>query len=286
MINHISFPNLGLAFDVNRTAFSVFGINIYWYGIIIAAGMILAFIYGAREFKRQGMKQDDLLNMFLISVPVAILCARLYYVVFSFDLYRDDLRSILDIRNGGIAVYGSLIGAGVVVVIYCLKKKLNVGEVLDVLAVGFLIGQAIGRWGNFVNGEAFGSPTTLPWAMSIAQDGVTYANSVHPTFLYESVWNAVGAALLLIYKRHKKFSGELFCAYILWYGAGRFWIEGLRTDSLYIGSVRVSQVVALLSVFFGAAAIAAGRICKNKNLSFNLKSKRNTADEPGDENKL
>lgn len=285
MINHISFPGLGLDFNISRTAFSVFGINIYWYGIIIAAGMIIAFIYGSREFKKQGMKQDDLLNMFLISVPVAIICARLYYVAFSFDMYRDNLWSIFDIRNGGIAVYGSLIGAGAVVLIYCFKKKLNLGAVLDVFAVGFLIGQAIGRWGNFVNGEAFGSPTTLPWAMSITEGGVTYASSVHPTFLYESLWDAIGVAILLIYKRHKKFSGEVFCAYILWYGLGRVWIEGLRMDSLYIGSVRVSQIVALLSVFFGAAAIIAGRIYKNKNLSFNLKIKHNSADESDDSSK-
>ncbi len=262
MVNEISFPNLRIDLKINRAAFTILGINIYWYGIIIAAGMILAFIYGSREFKRRGMKQDDLLNMFLISVPVAIICARLYYVIFSFDSYRGDLAAIFDIRSGGIAVYGSLIGAGAVVTIYCYIKKLSLGEVLDVLAVGFLIGQAIGRWGNFVNGEAFGTATNLPWAMTIKEGGITYADSVHPTFLYESLWDALGIVVLLLYKKHKKFNGEVFCAYILWYGLGRFWIEGLRTDSLYLGALRISQIVALISVFLGAAAITAGRIKK------------------------
>lgn len=273
MINEISFPGLGLEFTINRAAFSVGGIDVYWYGIIIAAGMILAFIYGSREFKRCKLSQDDLLNMFLISVPVAIICARLYYVIFSFDQYRDNLLEIFDIRNGGIAVYGSLIGAAIVVVIYCLKKKINLGLVLDILAVGFLIGQAIGRWGNFVNGEAFGSATTLPWAMTIKSGGVTYADSVHPTFLYESLWNALGVIILLILRKHKRFNGEIFCAYILWYGLGRFWIEGLRTDSLYLGNLRISQLVALTSGFLGITAITAGRVMKKQGIKPHIVSR-------------
>ena len=214
--------------------------------------------------------------MFLICVPVAILCARLYYVIFSFDQYRDNLLSIFDIRNGGIAVYGSLIGAGIVVLVYCLKKKINLGAVLDILAVGFLIGQAVGRWGNFVNGEAFGTATTLPWAMTIASDGVTYAQSVHPTFLYESLWDLAGVIILLVYRKHKGFNGEVFLGYILWYGLGRFWIEGLRTDSLYLGPLRISQVVALMSVFLGLAGIAAGRFLKRKNIKISIGKPRGT----------
>lgn len=265
MINQISFPDLGINLTVNRVAFTVFGINIYWYGIIIAAGIVLAFIYGVHEFNRCGLKQDDLLNMFLICIPVSIICARLYYVIFSFEQYRDDLMSIFDIRNGGIAVYGSLIGAGIVVVTYCVKKKINLGAVLDILAVGFLIGQTIGRWGNFVNGEAFGSETTLPWAMTIASGGVTYASSVHPTFLYESLWNLAGLILLALYRKHKKFNGEVFCGYILWYGLGRLWIEGLRTDSLFLGPIRISQAIALISILLGICGIVVGRIKKQKN---------------------
>ena len=264
MVNTISFPNIGISLSINRAAFSIGGLDVYWYGIIIGIGMVLAFIFGVREFKRCKLKQDDLLNMFLICLPAAIICARLYYVIFSFDQYRDNLAEVFSIRSGGIAVYGSLIGAGAAVFIYCLKKKINLGLVLDILAIGFLIGQAIGRWGNFVNGEAYGTHTNLPWAMTIASKGVTYAESVHPTFLYESVWDALGVVILLLFRKHKKFCGEVFCAYILWYGLGRFWIEGLRTDSLYIGSLRVSQLVACLSVFIGAAGIVIGRIMKQR----------------------
>ena len=265
MVNVISFPNLGLSFKISRTAFTVGGINIYWYGIILACGMIAGLLYAFREVKKQDIKQDDALNMFLIAVPVAIICARLYYVIFSFDMYRDNLLEIFDIRGGGIAVYGSFIGAALVVFFYCRAKKISLGKVLDILAVGFLIGQAIGRWGNFVNGEAYGGPTALPWAMSITAEGGSHVDMVHPTFLYESLWDALGVALLLLFKKHKKFDGEVFCLYILWYGAGRFWIEGLRTDSLYLGSVRISQIVALLSAVVGAAVIIIKRIkIKNK----------------------
>ena len=256
MVNVISFPNLGLSFKINRAAFTVGGINIYWYGIILACGMIAGLLYAFREAKKQDIKQDDALNMFLIAVPVAIICARLYYVIFSFDMYRDNLLEIFDIRGGGIAVYGSFIGAAAVVIIYCLKKKISLGKVLDILAVGFLIGQAIGRWGNFVNGEAYGGPCSMPWAMTVAPtDGSAAAESVHPTFLYESLWDALGVLLLLLYKRRKKFDGEVFCLYILWYGIGRFWIEGMRTDSLYLGTIRISQLVALISAIAAAAAI-------------------------------
>lgn len=259
MTNVISFPGLGLSFTVSRAAFSVFGINIYWYGIIIALGMIAAMAYGFREVEKRGIKQDDALNMFLIALPVAIVCARLYYVIFNLDMYRGDLLSVFDIRGGGLAIYGGVIGAALTVIIYCRARKISLGEVLDIMAVGFLIGQAIGRWGNFVNGEAFGSGADLPWAMTIVSDGAARAESVHPTFLYESIWDAVGVALLILYKRHKRFSGELFCAYILWYGLGRFWIEGLRSDSLYLGTLRISQIVALVSVFAGIAGIIYGR---------------------------
>lgn len=270
MVSNITFPNLGLDFTVNRVAFSIGNMNIYWYGLIIAIGMILGLIYAMREFKRCDLNQDDLLNIFLICVPVSIIFARAYFVIFSFDQYRGDLLSIFNVRNGGIAVYGSLIGILLVLFVYCYKKKINLGSVLDILAVGFLIGQGVGRWGNFVNGEAFGSFTNLPWAMSIASGGVTYANSVHPTFLYESLWDVVGVVILCIYRKHKSFNGEIFCAYILWYGIGRFWIEGLRMDSLFVGSLRISQIVALISALLGTAVIVAGRTLKRKNISINI----------------
>lgn len=259
MIQTISFPNLGIEFVLNRIAFSIFGINVYWYGIIIACGLLAAIGYALYAAKYAGLKQDDLLNMLLIALPVSIICARLYYVAFSWAEFKDDPMEIFDIRSGGIAVYGSLIGAALVVFTYCKAKKIKIGMVLDILAIGFLIGQAIGRWGNFVNGEAFGSVTNLPWGMSIRQGGALVANYAHPTFLYESLWNAVGILILLQYKKFKKFDGELFCGYIVWYGLGRAWIEGLRMDSLYIGMFRISQILAVLSVIAGILLIVYGR---------------------------
>ena len=259
MINEITFPGLGLKFEVSRVAFRLFGLSVYWYGILIALGLILAIVYGVREANRTGLSQDDLLNMILIAVPAAIVCARLYYVVFSWDMYKDNLLSVFDVRSGGLAIYGGVIGACIVIFCYCRAKRIHMGLVLDVLAVGLLIGQAVGRWGNFVNGEAFGGPTGLPWAMSIKQDGAVVAQGVHPTFFYESLWNGVVIILLLLYKRIRRFRGELFCGYLTWYGLGRMWIEGLRADSLYIGNLRVSQLLAVLTVFLGMGLILYGR---------------------------
>lgn len=267
MSNVISFPNLGLSFTVNRAALTIGNFSVYWYGIIIACGLVLAVIYGIHESKRTGIDGDDFFNMLLIALPTAIVCARVYYVVFSWDLYKDSLMSVFDIRSGGLAVYGGIIGAVAVIFTYCRRKKIRVGIVLDLLAVGLLIGQCIGRWGNFVNGEAFGDVTELPWAMTVKSGGTIVAESVHPTFLYESLWNFIGIFVLLGYKRIKKFRGELFCAYLSWYGLGRAMIEGLRADSLYIGSVRVSQLLAVCCFAAGIFLILYGR--KTKNSLFN-----------------
>ena len=255
MINNISFPNLGLEFKINRAAFTIGSFSVYWYGILIALGLFLAIWYGYAECRRTGFNSDHMINMLLIALPLAIVCARAYYVIFNFDLYRDDLLSILDIRSGGIAIYGAVIGAFLSVYFYCRKNKLCLGTVLDLLAVGLLIGQAIGRWGNFVNGEAYGGYTTLPWAMTIENNGRLVAESVHPTFLYESLWNSIGVFLLLLLKKRKRFEGELFSSYMIWYGLGRFMIEGLRADSLYIGPLRISQLVSLCILIAGIIII-------------------------------
>lgn len=259
MINVISFPNLGLNFTINRVAFTIGGISVYWYGLIIAFGLLLAICCGISESKKSGLDNDDFLNMLLIALPVSIICARAYYVIFNFDLYKNDLLSILDIRGGGIAIYGAVIGAALTVIIYCKNKKINIGTVLDILAVGLLIGQSIGRWGNFVNGEAFGGPTTSTLAMTIASGGSIVAKSVHPTFLYESLWNGLGIIFLIIYKKFRKFNGEIFCGYMVWYGIGRAIIEGLRADSLYIGALRVSQILSIILVLTGIILIIKNR---------------------------
>jgi len=255
MVNHISFPGLGLSFEVSRSLFSVFGLPVYSYGLIIGLGVVLAFIYATREVGRKGISQDDFLNMFLIAVPVAIICARLYYVAFSWDYYSRNLSEILNIRGGGLAIYGGVIGAFSVVLIYCRKKKICIGTAFDILALSLLIGQSVGRWGNFVNGEAFGGYTALPWAMTIECDGVPIANSVHPTFLYESLFNALGFLVLCLYKKRQVFEGELACCYMVWYGTGRMLIEGLRADSLYLGPFRVSQLLSAVIALTGIILI-------------------------------
>ncbi len=259
MINQITFPGLGLNFDISRSLFSVFGIPVYTYGLIIAFGVILGFAYASKETKRQGISQDDFLNMFLLAVPVAIVSARLYYVIFSWSSYKDNLWEIFNIRGGGLAIYGGVIGASATVLIYCVKKNINKGTVFDILAVGLLIGQAIGRWGNFVNGEAFGAETALPWAMTVRRESMLIAYSVHPTFFYESILNALGILALCLYKRKKIFEGEIFCGYMVWYGFTRMIIEGLRADSLYIGVFRVSQILSGLLFATGLIIIIKNR---------------------------
>jgi len=259
MINNISFPNMGWEFEISRIAFTVFGVPVYFYGLLIGMGLLLAFMYAIYETKRAGIAQDDLLNMLLIAVPVSIVCARVYYVIFQWDYYKNNLTEIFNIRGGGIAIYGAVIGAAVVVYTYCHIKKLSLGKCLDILAIGSLIGQAVGRWGNFVNGEAYGEVTNLPWAMTIVQDGTLIAEMVHPTFLYESLWNFLGIGLLWLYRKYKKFEGEIFCGYMIWYGLGRMMIEGLRTDSLMIGDFRVSQLLSVCLVAVGIIIVVIKR---------------------------
>ncbi len=259
MINTVSFTGLGVSLRVSRSAFSVFGMPVYTYGILIALGVCIAFAYATIQIKKTGIRQDDFLNMFIIGLPSAIVGARIYYVIFSWDMYKNDIWEIFNFRGGGLAIYGGVICAAATVLIYCKAKRINKGTVLDVLAVALLIGQAIGRWGNFVNGEAYGSVTSLPWAMTIEQNGRIIAESVHPTFLYESVFNALGIVVLTLYKKKKIFEGEVFCAYMIWYGMGRFLIEGLRADSLMLGALRVSQLLSFALVATGIILIAKNR---------------------------
>ena len=247
MSETISFPYLGLSFNVDKVAFTLFGISVRWYGVIIGVGILAAFIYALYAVKTSELSQDDLLNMTIIALPCAIVGARLYYVIFNWDYYKDDLMGIFAIRNGGLAIYGGIIAAAIVIIVYCKCKKIKLGAPFDLLAVGLPIAQSIGRWGNFVNGEAYGGHTSLPIAMSIGN----YAKCVHPTFLYESLWNAAGVIIILLIKRKGKLKNRLFCVYMIWYGIGRFFIEGMRTDSLYLGVFRISQIVSLAIIALG-----------------------------------
>ena len=257
LLSPISFPNLGITVDPNPVAFTVFGKDIYWYGIIIALGFLLAVIYMMRRAPVFGLTQDDVLDEVLWAVPIGVICARLYYCIFYWELYADNPISILYIWEGGLAIYGGVIGGAITILVVSRVKKIKTGTMLDIAAMAVLIGQIFGRWGNFMNREAHGTVTDSFFKMGLvdASGAVTY---YHPTFLYESVWNLVGFLALHFLTKKRKFDGQIFLSYLTWYGLGRVWIEGLRTDSLYLFStgIRVSQLVAALCVVFAGGSLA------------------------------
>ena len=244
----ISFPSLGFEVNPPRTL-EVLGLSIHLYGMIIAFGMLLAVIYAMRRTKQFGLTEDHLLDGVIYITPFAILCARLYYCAFQWQNYADNPISILYIWEGGLAIYGGVIGAVLGVIVYCRIKKISISAVLDLLMLGFMIGQAIGRWGNFCNREAFGDPVSQDFflAMGLFNERTQAFQYFHPTFLYESVWNAVGFVALHFLSKKRQYDGQIALGYMAWYGLGRAWIEGLRTDSLYWGPFRVSQVLAAAS---------------------------------------
>ena len=245
MYGTISFPGLGLSFNPSRVAFSIGSKPIYWYGIIIAAGFLLAVYYAMKRADQFGLTQDNIIDMLICAVPLAIIGARAYYCLFSWNLYKEDPIRVLYIWEGGLAIYGGVIGAMIGLFLYTKVKKVKTAAMLDIGGLGLLIGQSIGRWGNFMNREAFGAQTDsfLRMGLTDASGATIY---VHPTFLYESVWNAIGLLILHFYSKRRKFDGQIFLMYLGWYGLGRMFIEGLRTDSLYVGSsnLRVSQLLA------------------------------------------
>lgn len=263
MYQEITFPGLGLSFNPSRIAFSIGGKGIYWYGIIIAVGFLLAVVYGMKRSGKFGLTQDNVLDMLLCAVPLAIIGARAYYCIFSWDMYKDDPISVLYIWNGGLAIYGAVIGAAIGLVIITKIRKINTLAMMDVGSIGLLIGQSIGRWGNFMNREAFGGITD-----GFLRMGLTDVNGqtiyVHPTFLYESLWNALGFLLLHLYSGKRKYDGQVFLIYIGWYGLGRMFIEGLRTDSLYMGStnLRVSQLLAAICVLVAVVLLIYNKLFK------------------------
>lgn len=255
-MNYVRFPNLwDLKIPVNRVAFEIFGIEVLWYGIIISIAFVTAVFLGMRNRERFGIKEEQILDIVLLGAPSGIIGARLFYVIFNWDEFGGDILKIINIRTGGLAIYGGLIGAVLSSYIYCKIKKVDFLNLLDLGGPYFLLAQAIGRWGNFTNNEAFGTNTNLPWGMTseiikrrIELSGIPGMDPdlpVHPTFLYESLWSFAAFLFLMWYRKKYKVKGELFFLYMILYGAGRFWIEGLRIDSLYIGPFRVSQLLAI-----------------------------------------
>ena len=242
----ISFPALDLVMNPGRSI-SIGPLTVHYYGAIIAFGLILGVLYACRRSKEFGLKEDDLIDGVLWVTPFAIICARAYYVIFRWaEEYAANPISALYIWEGGLAIYGGVIGAVVGITVFCKIRKIKPVVVLDVVSLSFLIGQSIGRWGNFFNREAFGAETDVLWKMGLmkASGEIIY---VHPTFLYESLWNACGLVILHFASKRRKFDGQVALGYMAWYGLGRCMIEGLRSDSLYIGPFRVSQLLAGIS---------------------------------------
>ena len=246
----ISFPGLGIEIDPSRTL-DIFGFSIRLYGLIIALGLILAIIYGYKRAKDFGHNFDDIVDGILFIVPMGILGARLYYCIFEWEQYAANPISVLYIWNGGLAIYGGVIAAALGILIYCKWKKVKIGSVLDITALGFLIGQSVGRWGNFFNREAFGAETESFLRMGLFDKVAGTVTYYHPTFLYESLWNVAGFVLLHFLSKKRRYDGQVALGYLAWYGLGRTLIEGLRMDSLYWGPVRVSQMLALVSFLVG-----------------------------------
>ena len=252
---NVSFPGLGLEFTINRVAFSIGGFDIYWYALCIASGVILALFYAYFNAKRFSVDVDKLINCFIVGMITAILGARIYYVAFKWDYFSQNTSDILNIRDGGIAIYGAIIGALLGGLTVARIQKMKLLPVLDLAMICFLIGQAVGRWGNFMNQEAYGVETDSLFRM--VSEGTNNV-AVHPCFLYESVWCALGVLVLHIFsKKWQKYFGQVSLLYMVWYGLERTFVEGLRTDSLYlpfmIGNYqpRVSQVLSLVLVIAG-----------------------------------
>ena len=258
MSHLVEFPGLGIAVNVNEVAFSIGSYDIRWYGVIIALGFGLGVLYACMMAKKMNIDLDKLFDAVVAGTIGGIVCARLYYVAFyPGDKYWKDPSQILRIHDGGIAIYGGIIGAMVIGGLVCRWRGLKVFAALDLASLGFLIGQGVGRWGNFVNQECFGEPTSLPWGMISDNTRLMFPDSpVHPCFLYEFLLCILGFVLLHFFNlKLRQYDGQTFILYIVWYGAARFFIEGTRTDSLMVGPLRVSQVVALLCVITGLALL-------------------------------
>ena len=277
----IRFPGLfgDWAFTASAKALDI-GKGVYWYGIIIAIGLLMALLFCMKQRKKYGISEDDLLDGLLWGIPFGIIGARLYYVIFYLDLYRNsdgtiNWREVIAIWDGGLAIYGGVIATVIVALLLSRRRKFKIGAMLDLVVMGLLIGQIFGRWGNFMNREAFGAETTLPWRMQLTTTAGTLIE-VHPTFLYESLWNLIGLLLIVfVVSKARRFDGENTLFYFLWYGIGRFWIEGLRTDSLYLFNwtiagqpIRVSQALSLVMVLVSAFM-----------LLYHIKIKPHTPDE-------
>lgn len=241
---------------MDRVAFSIFGLDIMWYGILIACGILMAILVSSKEARRLGYQEGQVTDICLFAIPLGIVGARLYYVVFNWSQYAGDLREIINIRGGGLAIHGGILAGILTVWVFTRIKKLEFFRTADILVLGLPMAQAIGRWGNFINGEAHGGPTNLPWAILVE------GQRVHPTFLYESVWDWMIFVYIFMIRKNKKYEGQLLVDYIFLYSLGRFFIEGLRTDSLMLGPIKMAQLISIVGI--GMALVARYFLLKKK----------------------
>lgn len=253
MTHNIAFPKLGLDFEINRVAFSVFGKPIYWYAIIIIAGFLLGAAFVAHSAKKRDINPESIWDIALYGLIFGLIGARIYYVLFDLDTIKSNILNVFKVWEGGLAIYGAIIAAVITAYVYCKRHKLPVLKIFDLCCQGLFIGQAVGRWGNFVNAEVYGKETALSWGMSI-----NGGDPVHPLFLYESLWNVIGFLIVLLIRDRIKTDGKIFSFYILWYGVGRFFLEGMRQSEyvLYLtDGIGISQVVACVGVLLGLGGL-------------------------------
>lgn len=250
----ISFPGLGITLNP-PAGFAIGSVEIRLYGVVISLGLMLAVVYACRRAKSFGLTEDHILDGVLWVTPFAVLCARAYYVAFTWENYAENPITALYIWEGGLAIYGGVLGAIVGVLVFCRIRKIKVAALLDIVSIGFLIGQSMGRWGNFFNREAFGAVTDSFLRMGLTDPITGLTECYHPTFLYESVWNLIGFVGLHLLSKRRRYDGQLALGYVAWYGLGRTFIEGLRMDSLYWGDIRVSQLLAAISCLAAAGVL-------------------------------
>lgn len=262
-MNIVNFPIINLELELEKVAFSIFNIDVYWYAILIVLGMVIALLLCKRDSGKYGIKFDTILDLSLYVIPISIISARLYYIIFNLEPYIAEPLKIFDFRSGGLAIYGGIIGAVVTIIIFCKKRKINFLDILDYVTPFFPLAQAIGRWGNFINIEAYGTETTLPWKMGIFENGIY--KEVHPTFLYESIATFIIFIILYNKRNKRKFKGEITSLYLVMYSFIRFFIEGLRIDSLMFFNFRISQVLSL-SIFVVFSIILLKKYKKSKIL--------------------
>ena len=274
---------------MDKVAFTIFGIDIMWYGILMATGIMVASFIALKEAKRVGINEDYILDLAIFAIPIGLLGARLYYVLFNLDYYLSNPSQILNFRGGGMAIHGALIAGVLTGYIFCKVKKINFLQMADIVLLGAPLAQAIGRWGNFINQEAHGGPTDLPWGIMVNGE------KVHPTFLYESIWNLIVFLILFfIIRKNKKYNGQVLFTYFGLYSLGRFFIEGLRTDSLMFGPFRVAQLVSLafiissilLHIYFKkkSSSKIETKLDENANSTINEENLSQTKENINDEN--